>query len=437
MRDEDKTREQLIKELSSLRYRTAELEALQQAGGSTRVSGIYTELLGAGIEERAAELNAFNDQLLRKVEELKQKEEEIREVRDFLMNMFNTALEGFIVTDSQGSITMANETALRILGFSRGELVGKNTIELRPEGEEYQEKGKELIEKLFEDGFIKGVERTWRRKDGSLAELETNMVLLRDKAGNVKGSLASLRDITERKRAREKLIAYNMQLRSLASELSLAEEGARRRIARNLHDNISQSLAMAKMKLGVQRKALRSNGGCEALDDIYNLISQAASDIRSLILELRPPVLYELGFEAAIEWLIERTKTQNNVRIDFEYDKHPLPVDNEIRIFLFQTVRELLTNAVKHAQTDYIRVCIRRDNSAISVTVADHGVGFDPAVLNKHGSHNGSFGLFDIRDRTNYMGGNLTITSQPGSGTCITISVPLTFDEKRLGELMI
>jgi PAS domain S-box-containing protein len=388
------------------------------------------------VAERTTELNAANEKLRQEIAERKHAEEEGLKARDFLMSTFNNALEGFIVSDPQGFITMANDAAVKMFGFSRNELIGKNTIELRPEGKEYEEKGREFIEKLFENGYVKGLERKWKRKDGTLIDLEINIVLLKDEEGTIQGSLGSLRDITQQKRAQEKLIAYNKQLRSLASELSLVEESTRRNIAQNLHDQIGQSLAIAKMKLGVLKKASLPGEITEAIDDIYHLIVQSTQDTRSLIFELRPPVLYELGFEAAIEWLIGHITKQHGITIDFEYNKHPKKLDNQISIFLFQAVRELLMNVVKHSGTHNSKVSIKKDDDYITITILDKGAGFDPSPCNSHEQKTTGFGLFSIKERLMYLGGDFDIQSQPGQGTAVTLIAPTNIDEPTIVEKM-
>ncbi|KPJ62014.1 MAG: hypothetical protein AMJ42_00335 [Deltaproteobacteria bacterium DG_8] len=143
--------------------------------------------------------------ICRDITERKKAEEEIKESRDFLENIFKTSADGIIVTDSQGFITMVNEAVERMIGYSQDELIGKHTLELSAKGKEYKEKGKKFVTKLFEEGFVVGAEHTWLRKDGSLVDTERNVALFRDSEGNITGAVASIRDITERKKAEEAL----------------------------------------------------------------------------------------------------------------------------------------------------------------------------------------------------------------------------------------
>ena len=234
----------------------------------------------------------------------------------------------------------------------------------------------------------------------------------------------------ERKRAEEKIYAYQKQLRSLASELSLTEERERRRIATDLHDHIGQTLALAQIKLGVLQKLASATDLVGPVDEIRELIEQTIQYIRSLTFELSPPILYELGLEAALEWLAERTQEKHGILIDFEDDRQPKPMSEESRISLFKSVRELLTNIVKHAQTHKAKISIQREGNNIQILVEDDGVGFSPPEDKLLGKI-GGYGLFSIRERLKHLGGLIEIESKPGQGTRVTLVAPLEHDTSK------
>ncbi len=236
-----------------------------------------------------------------------------------------------------------------------------------------------------------------------------------------KGAVIISQDITERKRAEEKIRTYQEQLRSLVTELSLVEDQERRRIATDLHDNIGQALAMAKIKLGALRGKESSMDLARPVDEIRKLIEQAIQYTRSLIFDLSPPILYELGFEAAVEWLTEQIQEQYGILIDFEDDRQHKPMNEKIRILLFRALKELLINVVKHAQAHKAKVSIRREDNNIRIGVEDDGVGFDTSKMD-YFIKTGAFGLFNIRES---MRGCLEIQSEPGQGTRITLVTPL------------
>jgi PAS domain S-box-containing protein len=230
----------------------------------------------------------------------------------------------------------------------------------------------------------------------------------------------------ELEKANWELLEYQRELRSLASELSLAEERLRRRVASNVHDNVGQSLAISKLKVEALRESLDKPELIESLDEIKRLLGDAIDKTRSLTAELSPPVLYELGFEASLEWLVKNAREQYGLSAQFEDDGIDKPVREDIRVILFQAVRELLVNVAKHSQARevIVRVCSKADK--IHIDVEDNGKGFDILKERPHNVASGGFGLFSIRERLGHMGGSFDIESKPDHGTCISLTAPLT-----------
>ncbi len=236
------------------------------------------------------------------------------------------------------------------------------------------------------------------------------------------------KEVAERKKAEEQVLAYQEDLRSLASKLTLAEEQERRRIAGYLHDQIGHALALANIKLGELQKgaACSDPGALEAeLDPIGRLLKQAIQDTQSLTFQISSPILYELGFEPAVEWLTEQFTKQYGISTYFEADAQPKPLDDDVRTLLYQAVNELMVNAVKHAQARNLKVAIWREAEEMRVEVDDDGAGFNHAAVSSKWGKNGGFGLFSIRERLKPFGGRMEVESAPGAGTQVTLTVPL------------
>jgi PAS domain S-box-containing protein len=231
-------------------------------------------------------------------------------------------------------------------------------------------------------------------------------------------------EIIERKRAERRLLTYHKRLRSLASALSLAEERERRRIATEVHDLVGQNLALAKLKLATLLET-SSSSARGAADEVNRLIDEVIQDTRFLVSELGSPVLYELGFVPAVEWLTQQTQQRHGIAIEFEADVQPKPLSEDVRILLFQAARELLANIVRHARADTAKVSITRTGDQIQVDVSDDGVGFDPAEIGPGMDETGRFGLFSIRERLEPLGGHMEVKSKPGHGTHVTLVGPL------------
>jgi signal transduction histidine kinase len=234
-------------------------------------------------------------------------------------------------------------------------------------------------------------------------------------------------EIAVRKRAERQLASYQDSLRSLASSLSLAEERERRRLAVYLHDQIGHTLALANIKLGELNKSLPAQ--CPGfptmeLEKAGSLLEQAIRDTHSLTFKISSPILYELGLEAALEWLAEQAQKDHGISVRFISDGQPDHLDDDVRVLLFQATNELLVNVVKHAQAQNVEISIRREGGNVKVEVGDDGVGFQMARTNPQRQERCGFGLFSIRERLRPYGGDMEVQSEPGAGTHVILTVP-------------
>lgn len=229
-------------------------------------------------------------------------------------------------------------------------------------------------------------------------------------------------DIVRIKTAEQTLRSYQHQLRTLASELANAQERERRSIAIFLHDRIGQELVLAKLELRSARAGLQDPAILEPLETV---LEQVLRDVRSLTFEVSPPVLYELGFEAALEWLADQMGPQHGLDIRLECPARPTSLEQDIRAALFRSVRELVANTIKHASASHLVVRVKRRASRLVVEVEDDGCGFDPGGAGQSAPAHGGFGLFSIREQLRGFGGSVQFDTAPGKGCRVRISVPL------------
>jgi PAS domain S-box-containing protein len=331
---------------------------------------------------------------------------------------YRTLVEGtkqsIVLIDRYGVFRFGNSTAATRLGFTQEGLVGKTMWEIFPRG--IADGQMELLRQAIENREPLVVERP-TIVQGEEKWHETRIHPLVDENRRCDSALVLISDIGERKRAEAEILSYQRRLRSLSSELILTEERERRRIAAQLHDRIGQSLTLAKMRLGAARQASLSDGARSKLDEVRELLDATIHDARSLMFELSPPVLYELGFEPAVEWLAERFQERHGIPTSFEDDRAPKPLAADLRVFLFQAVQELLLNVAKHAQAKSVHLSVRRDGDQIVVGVEDDGIGCDPSRVAAVGAPDAGFGLFNIRERLGLLGGRLEVESAAGAGT--------------------
>jgi len=370
--------------------------------------------------------------LIRDVTDRKRAEVELRESEQKFRTLFESSHDALLMIDENG-IFDCNRKALELYGLSSKEdLIGRNPGEFspawQPDGHHSIEWATEQIQGALKDG-PRFYEWIHCRPEGTV--IITEVLLNRLEIGGKKVIQALIWDIGERKRAEEKIRRYQERLRTLALDLSLVQERERRRIAIDLHDHIGQNLAFSKMKLGALRESVRCTSLLEPLEEIYALVVQTIEDTRSLVFELSPPVLYELGLEAGLEWLAERVQDEYGISVECEHDRLAKPLDEEIRIVLFQIVRELLMNVAKHAQAGKVKVTVSRERNQIRLSVEDNGIGFNPSSVGGARGEKTGFGLFSIRERMNYLGGELRIDSAARSGTRVLLRVPLNRKRKR------
>ncbi|UCB43238.1 MAG: ATP-binding protein [Dehalococcoidales bacterium] len=216
---------------------------------------------------------------------------------------------------------------------------------------------------------------------------------------------------------------HNKKLRSLASQLSLAEENKRRRIAIELHDRTNETLIYSIIKLTALTKSVPDPALVESLNEVGQLLQQLAQETRLLTFELSPPSLYYLGLEATVKELTDRMAEKHGLKASFKDDSLSKPTDADVSVLLFQSVRELLANVTKHSQVRTVSVNICRSDDNIQITVQDDGIGFDASIINS-GKKAEGFGLFCIRERMHHVGGHLRIESDD-RGSRITLLVPL------------
>ena len=250
-------------------------------------------------------------------------------------------------------------------------------------------------------------------------------LLVRERTGELsKSNRALAEEIAEHKKAERRIAGYQKQLQKMASELSITEARERRVIAEELHDYIGQSLAFMKMKLSALKKDMKQPTNISLIEEMDDLLANTIQYTRDLTLQISPPVLYELGLAAAIEWLAERYQKNHNLDIKVIIGNGHVPLREEVNVVLFKSVNELLNNVVKHAATNEVILCVEADEHNVRIDVEDNGAGFDPESLDSGQSGEWGFGLFSIRERLKYLGGYFDIQSAPGKGTKARLSAP-------------
>jgi signal transduction histidine kinase len=212
------------------------------------------------------------------------------------------------------------------------------------------------------------------------------------------------------------------QLRMLASDLEAVEDRERRQVARDLHDDLGQTLAAARIRLATLCDDRRGDVKSKA-NEVGRLIDDASRSIRSLASQLAPAVLNELGIVAALDWLGDEIERTFGLKVKVVDDGSPKPLDQDARSIVYRAVRELLINVAKHAGTDAASVESETHDDLVVVRVSDQGRGYVPGAA-ATGAHRG-LGLISVRERLALIGGTADIRARPGGGTLGVLTVPL------------
>jgi len=376
------------------------------------------------VRERTAELSRANVALRSEIGDRERAEAALRNTKDLLEQVFSSLRLCVAYMDTEFNFLRVNPAYAEADGRTPDFFVGKNHFDLYP-----HEENAAIFRKVVRTGKpYSAMARAFvyaGHPERGITYWDWTLQPTRDAAGNVTGLALCLVNVTERKRAEEKLSEYQGQLRSLAAKVSLAEERERRRIASELHDRIGQALAVSKMKLGQLHDSIPSADARESLGKIRVLIDQTIRDTRTLTFDLSPPVLYELGLGAAIEWLTERVQEQHGVTVTFEDGTEPLRLPGDMGVLLFRAVQELLANVVKHASASVARVTLRCAGGEVRISVEDNGVGFDVSSVRPDTRGKDGFGIFSIRERLNLLDGHLELESERGKGTRAILVAPI------------
>jgi PAS domain S-box-containing protein len=432
---------------------------------------------GPFLREERNLVNAISQRLGR-VAERSQAESVLRASDQRHRALLETVMSGFWLTDLQGRLLEVNETYCRMSGYSERELLAMRILDL--EAAETASETAAHIETIVAHGEDR-FESRHRRKDGTTFDVEASVQYLPLEGGRF---ICFLRDVSDRKQAEqqierarndavreqqrlevvsralsdseaelqrtndellvanetlwrnnetlevrvatrtEALAHRTSQLQALARDLTRAEERERQRIADVIHDQLQQLLSVARIKLGMTVGQIRTRSNRESLIEADDLLAEALEITRSLTADLRPAILYRSGLAAALRWLGRSYGTRFDLTIAVEAEED-VDVEEELRVALFRSVRELLFNIVKHARVRIARVQLGRGaDGRVRILVSDDGVGFDPEAVRAREGTGGGFGLFSLRERLELLGGELEVVSAPGRGASFTILAP-------------
>jgi len=348
---------------------------------------------------------------------------QLDEARSKLAAIVEASDDAIIGEDLGGLVVSWNAAAERLFGYRAGEVIGESVNRIIPP--DFQAEQLIIMDRVRHGEPLDHFETARIARDGLRIPVSLTVAPIRDADGAIVGATKIARDITERKRAEATRAEYDRELVALSRRLVWAEETERRNIARELHDEIGQSLTVTELNL----QALLALPGNEAmasrLKESLQVVECVQEQVHDLSLNLRPSMLDDLGLEATLRWYAKRQAALVGLKVQVRVECLAQRLDPLIETGCFRIAQEALNNAVKHANARTVTVELARNDEQLHLSVRDDGVGFDVASVREQAVRGVSLGLLSMEERASQAGGGLQYHAIPGQGTEVHAWFPL------------
>ena len=359
-------------------------------------------------------------------------EQALRESEERYRELFENAKDGIYVHDLNGKYISVNRAGEKLTGYSRAEILGKSFTNFVPP-EEVEKIREQLCRKLIDEGETTyEAEVITKDKRRVAVEVSSHMIYENGAAVAVQGTV---RDITERRAAEEKVRASSEQLRALSARLQSAREEEGTRIAREIHDELGSALTGLKWDLEEIDKLLSTPFGPasiaatrEKLQTPIKLADLAIMAVRRIASELRPSVLDDLGLVAAIEWQAQQFQARTGIVSVCDCSLEKVELTEEQSTAVFRIFQEALTNILRHAQATRVDIKIKKDDNYFVLSISDNGKG----ITEQEKSEQQSLGILGMTERAHLIGAEIDIEGVEGKGTVVTVRIPISGHDRVL-----
>ncbi len=339
--------------------------------------------------------------------ERQQAEEKLRASERRYRTLHESMREAFVSVDMTGRIQDFNAVFKEMLGYSDEELRRLTYPDLTPERWHTTEAGI-IRDQVLARGYSVVYEKEYRRKDGAVFPVELRTFLIRDGSGRPEAMWAIVRDVTDRKRDQE-------ALRGFSARLIRTQEEERSRLARELHDDITQRLARLAIDVGRAEAGTSGSPSMETVRSVREELIRLSEDVHALSYRLHPSIIEDLGVAVAIKAEAERFERQHSIPIEVTVRDVPESVSPQAALCVFRVVQEALRNVVRHARASVVKIALRGLDGGLQLAVQDDGCGFNQVAQRNHPR----LGLASMRERVHLIGGELDVESAPGRGTTV------------------
>jgi len=370
--------------------------------------------------ERSDEIGALASAFNKMTEDL----ERTTVSKDYVDSVIESMNDTLLVVGPDGLIRSVNRATCELLGYKQGEFDGKEISLVVPQGADIFDSDDPYD--LSGGSTIVNQERDYVTKEGERIPMLFSAAELRNKDGAAEGAVYIARDIRKRKEAEEALRASERKLQLLSSQLLVAQDEERRRLAGELHDELGQSLVVFKLRLRSMYAEIRADQvGLKAkFDELMDYTDAVVDNVRRLSRDLSPAILTDMGLRTATQWLVDTIAEHSETTFSLDMADMDDGYSDEQRIMIFRIIQECLTNMVKHARASHVSIVIEKEPDCMIFRVEDDGDGFDVGEVISRDPGVQGLGLSSIYQRARMLGGSLDIWSQKGKGTRITFKVP-------------
>lgn len=349
-------------------------------------------------------------------------EKELRISEEKYRDLYDNAPDMYHSVDRNGIIIDCNETEAKMFGYKKDEIIGKPITYFMTE--ESKKAQAEFFPNIHKYSFVQ-IERDFVRKDGSVFTAALNVYVEVDEKGNFVKTKTIGRDITYRKKIEEELRKSKEALRKLSVYLQNARENERKEIAKEIHDELGQSLTALKLSLSWIRKRIDDENLKTKFDESLTIVNALIKEVQNIANRLRPSLIDYLNLQDAIKWQIKEFERNSYISCKLEITKDKIDLSKEISLTLFRIFQEALTNIARHANATEVIVKMFKANDSIVLIVKDNGIGITDEKIKSPDS----FGLMAMRERAYSINGTIDIRKATEGGTEVIISVPLRKNE--------
>lgn len=356
--------------------------------------------------------------LLRDLSELSRMSSVIDQLNQRLRSVFERAPVAIWITERE-QVVFANRACAQLVGLGQPEqLVGRSIFELLSPSSHEPVRSK--LQDIERDEGVAVVVGAIQRVDGSVREVELVVATLPDHERSFVQMV--INDITQRSREKKDLLRSRRTLRELSASMVEAREEERRRIARELHDELGQRLTALKLEMAACQRDHPDLAVGERAQLMLEMLDDTVASARRIAMDLRPLMLDDLGLPEAIDWLVKEFRRRTGIEVDTRLGDGLGGLAPNLATTLYRIVQEALTNITRHARATRVSLALESRDQELRLTIQDNGVGFAKGSRSRNP---GSFGLLGIRERVLMLGGRLAVSNAPEGGARLVVHVPL------------